>query len=74
MGLIYHAALENSNNVFNGFSSVKSATSGIFPVSRREKMKSTIFTNRLVTTNRDSPRFSIPDWGGKFIPPARNGE
>ncbi len=34
---------------------MKSATSGIFPVSRREKMKSTIFLNRLVTTNRDSP-------------------
>ncbi len=42
--------------MFYGFSSVKCATSGIFPVSRREKMKLTIFKIRLVTTNRDSPR------------------
>ncbi len=43
---------KQSNNMFYGFSSVKCATSGIFPVSRREKMKSTIFKNRLITTNR----------------------
>ncbi len=34
---------------------MKCATSGIFPVSRREKMKSMIFLNQLVATNRDSP-------------------
>ncbi len=37
MGLLYHAALENSNNGFNGFSSMKCATSGILPVIRHEQ-------------------------------------
>ncbi len=46
---------KQSNNMFYGFSYVKCATSGIFPVSRREKMKSMIFLNQLVATNRDSP-------------------
>ncbi len=53
MGLIYHAALENSLIMFYGFSSVKKAP---FPVFCRfvdvSKIKLTIFLNQLVATNR----------------------
>ncbi len=58
MGLIYHAALENSLIVFYGFSSLKCAISGILPVSRREQNEVDNFfksTNRIKLMNRDSP-------------------
>ncbi len=54
IGLIYRASLEKySNNVFYELSSVKSATSGIFTVSRRLQKKNK--KKRLVNWNRDSP-------------------
>ncbi len=58
MGLLYHAALENSNNGFNGFSSMKCATSSILPVIRHEQNEVDNFfksTSRLKSTNGDSP-------------------
>ncbi len=53
MGLIYHAALENSLIIGLWILVRECATSGIFSVSRRGKIKSTIFKNRLVTTALD---------------------
>ncbi len=50
---------KQSNNMFYVFSSVKCATSGIFPVSRREQNEVDDFyksNSRDKSTNHDSPR------------------
>ncbi len=57
IGLIYRASLEKYSNVFYELSSVKSATSGIFTVSRRLQKKKK--KKRLVNWNRDSPNCII---------------
>ncbi len=56
MGLIYHAALENSLIMCFIDSRLWNAPLPVFfRLVDSSKMKSTFFTNRLVTKNRDSP-------------------
>ncbi len=58
-------SLESATTVAKHFSSEGSLLCGelTLSVSRREKMKSTIFLNRLVTTNRDSPTTITSEFG-----------